>query len=141
ERPIRVLFDLPPGVLLELVLMPALWARVTQARPAALFVRDVVLEVGASGGPLAHRAGAGGVPDLGQVPELDAGVVAVGLVAVVAVVGRDGVDGEDPGRLPGDPGGEPPGPVPAGRPGPGPGDGEPGRAWPRRRLAAGLGPG
>src|SRR5690348_4465484 len=79
--------------------------------------------------------------DLGQVPELDAGIVPSGLVAVVAVPGRDRVDGQDPGPLPGDPGGEPPGPVPAGRPRPGPGEGEPGRIRAGRGLAAGFGPG
>src|SRR5690349_3580985 len=141
EGPVGVLFDVPAGVLLEPVLVPALRAGVAQARPAALVERDVVLEVRASGGPLAHRAGAGGVPDLGQVPQLDAGIVALGLVPVVTVPGRDRVDGEDPGPLPGDPGGEPPGAVPAGRPGPGPGDGEPGRVGAGRGLAAGFGAG
>ncbi len=57
---------------------------------------------------------------------LDAGIMALGLVPVVAVAGRDGVDGEDPGPLAGDPGGEPPGPVSARRPGAGRGEGEPG---------------
>jgi hypothetical protein len=32
------------------------------------------------------------VPDLGQVPEHDPGIVAFGLVAVVAVAGRDRSD-------------------------------------------------
>ena len=44
------------------------------------------------------------MPDLAQVPEPGAGVVAVGLVAVVAGAGRDGVDLDDPGPLAGDPG-------------------------------------
>src|SRR5690242_16659441 len=118
------------------MLVPALGAGVAQAGPSALVVGDVVLEVGASGGALAHGAGAGGVADRGQVPQLDAGVVAGGLVAVVAVSRGDGVDGEEPGPLPGYPGGEPPGAVSAGRPGAGRGEGEPGRGGARRRAGS-----
>ena len=59
--------------------MPALRAAITQARPAARLVRDVVLEIALAGGPAADRAGTGGVPDLGQVPQPDSGVVARGL--------------------------------------------------------------
>src|SRR5947209_18345585 len=85
------------------------------------------------------------MPDLGQVAELDAGVVAVGLVAVVAVAGGDGVDVEDPGPLTGYPGGEPPGAVSARWSGSGRGEGEPGAGgagWPSFALggvAAGFG--
>jgi hypothetical protein len=61
------------------------WAGVAEARPAACFVRNVVLEVGLAGGSSADRAGAGGMPDLREVPEFCAGVVAFGLEAVVAV--------------------------------------------------------
>ena len=39
-----------------------------------------------AGGPAADGAGAGGVPDLGQVPQRDPGIVAAGLVPVRAVV-------------------------------------------------------
>src|SRR5690242_21912405 len=67
--------------------------------------------------------------------------MALGLVPVVAVPGRDRVEGEDPGPLRSDPGGEAPGPVPAGRPGPGPGEGEPRRVRAGWGLAAGFGPG
>jgi hypothetical protein len=35
------------------------------------------------------------VPDLAQVPELDAGIMALGLVAVVAVAGGDRLEGDD----------------------------------------------
>jgi hypothetical protein len=42
-----VLFHLPAGVLLELMVVPAFWAGVAEARAAALVVGDVVLEVGA----------------------------------------------------------------------------------------------
>ena len=66
---------MPLGVLLEPMVMTALRAGVAEARPAARFVRRVVLEVGLGGGPTADRAGAGGVPDLGQVPELDPGIM------------------------------------------------------------------
>ena len=54
-----------------------------------------MLVVALGGGAAADGAGAGGVPDLGQVPELDPGVVAVGFVAVVAGVGGDRVDRDD----------------------------------------------
>ena len=40
-------------------------------------------------------AGAGGVPDLGQVPQPDPGVVAAGFVPVVAGVGGERVEGDD----------------------------------------------
>jgi hypothetical protein len=49
-------------------------------------MRGVVLEVALGGGPPADGAGAGGVPDLGQVPEPDPGVVPPGLVPVLARV-------------------------------------------------------
>ncbi len=51
-----------------------------------------MLEVAGGGGAPADGAGAGGVPDLGQVAELDPGVVALGRKAVVAVVGGDRVE-------------------------------------------------
>ena len=63
---------------------------VTQARSSARLKGDVVLEVAGGGRSPADGAGAGGVPDLGQVAELDAGVVALGLKPVVAVLGGDG---------------------------------------------------
>ena len=125
--------------------MTTLRAAITQARPAARFVGGVVLEVSLGGGPAADRAGAGGVPDLGQVPELDPGVVAFGFVLVVAGVGGDRVDGDDQVRAVSR-GGQPPGSVPAGRPVPaGRGEGEPGLS--RRAgacavpLVLGFGPG
>src|SRR5690242_4306467 len=57
------------------MVVPALRTGVAQAGPAALFERDVVLEVRAARGPLAHRPGTRRVPDLGQVPQLDAGIM------------------------------------------------------------------
>ncbi|HEY6315906.1 MAG TPA: hypothetical protein VIY52_34575, partial [Streptosporangiaceae bacterium] len=54
-------------------------------------------------GPSAGRAGARGVPDLGQVPEHDAGVVAAGLAPVVALPGGQGPEGDDQSRCPGIP--------------------------------------
>jgi hypothetical protein len=56
------------------------------------------------------------VPDLGQVPQLDSGVVAAGLEPVVAFLQRDRVQSEQQSLLPGQAGGQPPGAVPAGRP-------------------------
>src|SRR5262249_61746961 len=82
---------------------------------SACFIRGGVLVVALGGGPTADGAGAGGVPDLGQVPEPDARVVALGLVPVVAGVGGDRVDRDDQVRS-GAGGAQPPGAVPAGRP-------------------------
>src|SRR3984885_429606 len=58
---------------------------------------------------------ASGVPDLGEVAEQDAGVVAGGLESVIALVGGDRVQGDDQVRLPRGTGGQPPGAVAAGR--------------------------
>src|SRR6516165_9289819 len=55
------------------MVMPAFGPAITQAGPPARLVRGVVLEVALGGGPPADGAGAGGVPDLGQVPQLHAG--------------------------------------------------------------------
>jgi hypothetical protein len=82
-------------MLFEPVVVPTLWPAVTETRSSACFVRGVVLEVGLGGGPPADGAGAGGVPDLGQVPELDPGIVTAGFVAVVAGVGGDRVQVDD----------------------------------------------
>src|SRR5690242_1658935 len=79
-------------MLFELMVVPALWAAITQARPAACFIRGVVLIVAGGGRSAADRAGAGGVAYLGQVPEPGAGVVAFGLEAVVAVPGGKGLE-------------------------------------------------
>jgi len=67
--------------------MATLWAAVAKARPAACFIRDVVLVVAGGSGSAADGADAGRVPDLGQVAELDAGVVSLGFEPVVAVLG------------------------------------------------------
>src|SRR6516164_231326 len=114
EGAVGELLHLPLRVLLEPVVVPAFRAAVAQASPTACFVRGVVLEVALGGGPAADGAGAGGVPHLGQVPEPDPGVVAAGLVPVVARSGNDGVEG-DPPVWPGSGGAEPPGAVSAGR--------------------------
>ena len=55
------------------------------------------------------------MPDLGQVPQCDARIVASGLVPVIAVAGGDRLECDDLVSLSGNPGGQPPGPVPAGR--------------------------
>src|SRR4029077_17260315 len=127
--PVGKLVHLPPGVLLEPMIMTTLRAGVTQARPAACFVGNVVLEVGLASGPAADRAGAGGVPDLGQVPQLDPRIMTLGFEPVVARVGGDRVDGDDQVRAVSRDA-EPPGSVPAGRPAAaGRGEGEPGFSW------------
>src|SRR2546423_7257576 len=114
EGPVGELVHFPSGVLLEAVVVAALRAGVTKTGPAACFVRGVVLGVAPGRGAAADGAGAGGVPDLGQVPEPGAGVVAAGLVAVVAGGGGDRVDrGGQAGA--GGGGVQAPGAVPAGR--------------------------
>jgi hypothetical protein len=68
EGAVGELVHFPSGVLLEPVVVPALRAGVTQTGTAACFVRGVVLVVALGGGAAADGAGAGAVPDLGQVP-------------------------------------------------------------------------
>src|ERR1051325_6014916 len=77
ECSVGKLVHLPLRVLFESVVVAAFGVGVAQAGPTACFVGGVVLVVALAGGPAADRAGAGGVPDLGQVPEPGAGVVAV----------------------------------------------------------------
>ena len=113
EGAVGELVHCPPGVLLEPVVVAALRAGVAETGPPACFVGDVVLVVALGGGAAADGAGAGGVPDLGQVPQLDPGVVAAGLVTVIAGVGGNRVDRDDQVR-PGSGGAQPPGAVPAG---------------------------
>jgi hypothetical protein len=48
------------------------------------------------------------VPDLGEVAEQDAGIVAGGLESVIALLGGDRVQGDDQVRLPRGAGGQPP---------------------------------
>src|SRR5262249_21370309 len=86
ECSVGKLVRFPVGVLFEPVVVPAFRIRVTQARPAACLIWRVVLVVALAGRPSADRAGAGGVPDLGEVPEPGARVVAFGFVLVVAAV-------------------------------------------------------
>src|SRR5947209_17453941 len=115
EGPVGELFDLPAGVLFDPVVVSALRARVAQAGPAACFVRGVVLEVAGRRRSSADGAGARRVPDPGQVPELDPGIMSAGLGLVVAVLRGEGVDGDDQVRaVAGDP--QDPGPVAAGWP-------------------------
>src|ERR1700678_2369314 len=147
EGTVGVLIHFPLRILLEPVLMPALRRAITQTRSTLGFIRGVVFEVALLRGATAGRAGAGGVPDLGQVPELDPRVVAGSLEPVIAGIGGDRVDADDQVRLPGDPGAQPPPAVPAGRPvlafG---GEGEPRAALPgrivgvRAGLAGRIGP-
>src|SRR5260370_40145968 len=109
------MLDLPPRVFLEPVVVTAGRIARAQAGPAAGLERRVVLKIALGGRTPAGRAGAGGVPDLGQVPQPGPGVVAGGLEPVVAVLGGDRVDDDQQVRLPWDAGGQPPGPVAAGR--------------------------
>src|SRR5690242_2805824 len=115
EGSVGELLDVPPGLLLEPVIMTTLWAAITQACPAARLIRDIMFEVTLAGGSAADRADAGGVPDLGQVPQLDSGVVALGLEPVVAVPGAEGVELDDEVGS-GAGGAQPPGPESSRRP-------------------------
>src|ERR1700730_3431376 len=94
ERPVGELVDFPARVLLEPVIAPALRAAVAQARPAACLVRRVVLEVRGGGRPSATRPGASGVSDLGQVPKLDSGIMALCLKPVIAPLGIERVEAD-----------------------------------------------
>ena len=122
----RELFGLPPRVLLGPVIMTAGRIAVAQAAATACLVRNVVLEIAPPGRPAAARPGTRRVPDLGQVPQHDPGIMPAGLPPVVAVPGGDRADLDEQVLLPG---GEPPGAVPARRAGlTGGGEGEPGAA-------------
>src|SRR5580700_5473733 len=99
------------------MVVTALRVPVTEAGPATRLIWDVVLEVAARRWPSAARPGARGVPDLGQVPEQDPGIVALGLVPVITLARGDGLKGDEQVPLPGGPGGQRPGAIPARRAG------------------------
>ena len=92
EGPVAELVDLPARVLLEPMVPPTFWPPITQARPSARFIRGVVVVVTLRGWPTAPRPSASGVPDLGQVPKLDPGIMAFGLEPVIAWPGIDRVE-------------------------------------------------
>src|SRR5206468_12767497 len=91
----------------------ALRAGVAEARPAARLIRRVVLDVALGSRPPADGAGAGRVPDLGQVPQLDPRIMAFSLEPVLTRIGGDRVDGQDQVRAVSR-GGQPPGAITAG---------------------------
>src|SRR5690348_8114872 len=109
--------------------MSALWAAITEAGSSTRFVGRVVLEVASAGRSPADRAGTGGMPDLGQMLQLGARIMAAAFKPVVAVLGGQRVEGDQQVRpVPG--GVQPPGTVAAGRPVPaGRGEGESRRPW------------
>src|SRR5690348_8368000 len=92
DSPVGKLVDRPARVLLETMITPTLRAAVAQARPPARLVRRVVVEVALGGGPAAARSDARHVPDPGQVPELDPGIMALSLQPVVTFAGIDRVE-------------------------------------------------
>ena len=100
-----------------------------------------MFEITSGRGSSAARPSTGRVPDLGQVPEHDPGIMTPGLPPVITLSGRQRPDLDQHLPLPG---GEPPRPVPAGRSGViGGGEGEP---WAARRIvpvwfASSRGPG
>jgi hypothetical protein len=59
-----------------------------------------MFEVTLRRGPAASRRGAGGVPDLGQVPQQHPRIVPGGLVPVITLPDRDRPDGHDQVPLP-----------------------------------------
>src|SRR5215831_4701013 len=137
--------DAPAPGLLDPVAFPAARPAVAGAGPPALVVRGGVLEVAAAGVPGAGREGARPVPDLDQVPQRVAGLVAARLVPVVAAGDRDRPEldrelpaagqGQRPAAVPiwragAVARGERPRPVPAARRGFAPGAGGPGAAVP-----------
>jgi hypothetical protein len=88
-----------------------------------------MFEITVHGGTPAAGPGACGVPDLREVPEHHAGIMALGLVPVITPVRRDRADLDEQVPLPGDSGGQSPGAVPPGRAGlAGGAEGEPGPA-------------
>lgn len=99
------LLDFPSGVLFKPVVATAGRPAVTRTGPASRFVRDVMFEIALLGWPAAGRSGARGMPDLGQVPQLDPRIMTAGLKPVVTGVQGDRVQGDDQVRLAGDPGG------------------------------------
>ena len=87
-----------PGHLLDLMAASAAGAGVARVGPAALVIRDGVLEVRLAGGAGAGRERALVIADLDQAAEPVARLVGAGLVAVVAGVG--GHDVEPHGQFP-----------------------------------------
>jgi hypothetical protein len=85
---------------------------------SACLVRHAVLEIALRGRPPAAGSGACGVPDLGQVPEPDPGIMPAGLVPVITRISGDRLERDDQVRLSGGSGGQPPGAPSAGWPGP-----------------------
>src|SRR5690349_19569511 len=110
ECPVGKLVDRPAGVLLEPVITPALRVAVAHTGPSARFIRGVVLEVALRRWPAAPGSGAGRVPDLGQVPQLDPGIMALGLEPVIALLRGDRIEGDQQIR-PVAGNAEPPGPL------------------------------
>ena len=148
------LLDLPSGILLGSMVVPAGRIPIAQTRTATGIIRNVILEITVHGRSPAAGAGACRVPDLGQVPEHHAGIMPLCLGLVVARVRGDRADRDEQVPLARDPGGEPPAPVAARRAGLiDAGEGKPGsgrradqarRIWPvcvvwrcRRRALAG----
>src|ERR1700735_4370706 len=86
--PFPGVFEAPSGCLLVAVVVAADGPGVAQAGPAALLVRGGGLVVAGLVGAAAGREGAAVVQDPGQVPERDPGIVALGLVPVVARSGE-----------------------------------------------------
>lgn len=79
------------GVLFEPVLVPALGGDIAQTGAAARLVRDIVLGIAVLSWSSAVRPGAGSMPDLGEVPELDPGAMTAGLEAMITFAeGRPG---------------------------------------------------
>jgi hypothetical protein len=105
------------GCCFEPVVIPALRSAITQTRSATSFERDVVLKVGLCGRTTAARCGTRSVPDLGEMPQLDARVMTGSLIPRVTGLGSDRVEHDQQVSLSGETCGKTPGAVSAGRPG------------------------
>src|SRR6185312_2280700 len=101
--------DLPPTRLLDPVAGAAARSGVAGAGPAALVVRERVLEVRLARMPATRGERASAVADLHQVAEPVAWLVALRLAAMVAVEGRHRVEAHDEPPAVGN--GKRPGPV------------------------------
>ena len=77
-------------MLLLVMVVTAAGPRIARATAAAVFPENGVFEIAAGCGAAAGRIVAFPISDLHQMPEVVAGVMGGGLVAVVAVADRDG---------------------------------------------------
>src|SRR5260370_13744250 len=105
------LLGVPPRVLFHTVVEPALCPAIAHTCSTTSLVWHIVLEITSYCGSSAARSGTPRVPDLGQVPSHDSGIVAPVMPPVIPVPGGQRPDLDQQVLLPG---GEPPGAISAG---------------------------